>query len=90
MYYYLVAIICDDQFIMLYYLQRNRTKMYRANRGYPTGPAGGFMGHESLEDTNQEMEGELKELMSSLELYRGFWASCLEFICLYETMISCP
>ena len=40
--------------------------MYRANRGYPTGPAGGFMGHEPLEDTNQEMEGELKELMSHI------------------------
>merc|ERR1719239_169263 len=47
--------------------ERNRTKMYRANRGYPTGPAGGFMGHESLEDTNQEMEGELKGKIGALK-----------------------
>ena len=34
--------------------------MYRANRGYPGNPPGGLMGHESLEDYNQELEGELK------------------------------
>ena len=41
--------------------------MYRANRGYPGNPAGGpggqgagFMGHESIEEHNQELEGELK------------------------------
>ena len=34
--------------------------MYRANRGYPEQPPGGFMGHESLEEHNQELEGELK------------------------------
>ena len=37
--------------------------MYRANRGYPGNPPpgqGGFMGHESIEEHNQELEGELK------------------------------
>ena len=34
--------------------------MYRSNRGYPS--PGGFMGHETLEESNQQMEGELKEI----------------------------
>jgi blocked early in transport 1 len=39
--------------------------MYRANRGYPG--AGGFLGHESIEDRNQELEGELKGKISALK-----------------------
>ena len=40
--------------------------MYRASRGYP-GAGSGFLGHESLEDRNQELEGELKGKISALK-----------------------
>ena len=40
--------------------------MYRANRGYPQ-PQQGFMGNESLEEQNEEMEGELKGKISALK-----------------------
>jgi blocked-early-in-transport protein 1 len=39
--------------------------MYRSNRGYP-GP-GGFMGHETLEESNQQQEGELKGKIGALK-----------------------
>jgi hypothetical protein len=44
--------------------------MYRASRGYPGaggGGSSGFLGHESLEERNQELEGELKGKISALK-----------------------
>ena len=52
-------------------------KMYRSNRGYP-GP-GGFMGHETLEESNQQMEGELKEKIQRILIFIA-WQPILSVI----------
>lgn len=41
--------------------------MYRASRGYSGAGGSGLLGHESLEDRNQELEGELKGKISALK-----------------------
>jgi len=42
--------------------------MYRGNRGYPEYPGqGGFMGHESIEENNQLLEGEMKGKINELK-----------------------
>ena len=55
--------ICDV--MLLTFLQTNMS--FRGNRGYPHPQQGNIYGHETLEEENEQLEGELKGKISALK-----------------------